>query len=89
METTLSKWGNSSAVRVPAEVCDQLGISLGDRAQIGVDAEHSVLVLRFDLPRRRYGRTRKMTMEEFASGWDGGRVGQEWSGPDAGAEVVS
>ena len=29
-----------------------------------------------------------MTMEEFAAGWEGPRVGKEWGGSDVGAEVV-
>lgn len=80
METTLSKWGNSKAVRVPVEACDELGLSLGDRAEVTVDAEHE---------ERAYARTRRMTMEEFAAGWDGGKVGAEWSGRDVGTEVVA
>ena len=88
METTLSKWGNSKAVRVPVEACDELGLSLGDRAEVTVDAEHGVLVLKFERSKRAYARTRRMTMEEFAAGWDGGKVGAEWSGCNTGAEVV-
>ena len=29
-----------------------------------------------------------MTMEEFAAGWEGTKVGKEWGGSDVGAEVV-
>ena len=68
METTLSKWGNSKAVRVPVEACDELGLSLGDRAEVTVDAEHGVLVLKFERSKRAYARTRRMTMEEFLTG---------------------
>ena len=89
METTLCKWGNSSAVRVPAEVCDELGISLGDHASIEVDPERATLVLRFERSGRRYARTRRMSMEEFAADRDGTRVGTEWGGPDVGSEAVS
>jgi hypothetical protein len=55
---------------------------------MAVDPATSSLTLTFQKPRRRYARTRKMTMEEFAAGWEGGKVGAEWGGPDVGAEVV-
>ncbi len=29
-----------------------------------------------------------MTMEEFAQGWSGEKVGEEWGGDDLGHEVV-
>ena len=88
MEATLVKWGNSQGVRIPSQVCADLGVRPGSVAKVEVDVAHSSLTLTFEKPRRRYARTRRMTMEEFAEGWDGGKVGQEWGGPDVGAEVV-
>ena len=46
-----------------------------------VDFACSSLTLTFKTPRRYYARNRKMTMEEFAIGWNGNQVGQELSGP--------
>lgn len=88
METTLGRWGNSNAVRVPAEVCEWLGIRPGSRAEIDVDAKNSALIIRFGRGGKRYSRSKRMSMEEFAAGWDGGKTGEEWGGPDTGAEVV-
>jgi antitoxin component of MazEF toxin-antitoxin module len=88
VETTLAKWGNSQGLRIPREVCSSLGIEVGAKANIGIDVEHSTLVVHFDRPKRKYHRNRKMTMQEFAAGWQGNKVGEEWGGADIGAEVV-
>jgi antitoxin MazE len=41
-----AKWGNSIAVRIPAEVVAKLGISANDEAQIKVTGEHSFEISR-------------------------------------------
>jgi antitoxin MazE len=41
-----SKWGNSLAVRIPAEVVSKLGISPDEEAQIKVTGENSCEVTR-------------------------------------------
>jgi antitoxin MazE len=41
-----AKWGNSIAVRIPAEVVAKLGISPNDDADIRVTGEHSFEVTR-------------------------------------------
>jgi antitoxin MazE len=41
-----SKWGNSLAVRIPAEVVSKLGISPDEEAQIKVTGENSFEVTR-------------------------------------------
>jgi antitoxin MazE len=46
-----SKWGNSIAVRIPADVVAKLGISPDEEAQIRVTGEHSFEVTR-DLRRQ-------------------------------------
>ena len=89
MEATLVKWGNSQGVRIPSQVCGELGVRPGSVATMTVDPARSSLTLTFERPQRRYARNRKMTMEEFAAGWDGGKVGHEWGGPDVGNEVVA
>ncbi len=89
MQATLVKWGNSQGLRVPVEACEALGVSVGACADMQVDPATSTLTIRFEQPERHYARHRKMSLEEFASGWTGGRVGEEWGGPDVGAEVVA
>jgi antitoxin MazE len=39
-----AKWGNSIAIRIPAEVVAKLGISADDEAEICVNGEHSFQV---------------------------------------------
>lgn len=88
MKAILSKWDSCRAVRIPSEVCAQLGIDAGSVADLSFDAETGVVTLAFEKPERRYGRSRKMTLREFAAGWSGDKVGEEWGGADLGAEVV-
>ena len=88
MQATLTKWGNSQGLRIPVEACEALGIGVGTRAEMQVDPATSTITLHFERPQRRYARHRKMTLEEFAGNWTGGKVGQEWGGSDVGAEVV-
>ena len=90
---TLSKWGNSNGVRIPAEVLSELGVSTGDVAVLEHDALSRRVTLTFgpreDDGSRTYRRHRKMSLEEFADGWTGGRADtNEWGGGDVDAEVV-
>lgn len=41
-----ARWGNSIAIRIPAEVVAKLGISPDEEAQIKVSGEHSFEVTR-------------------------------------------
>jgi antitoxin MazE len=41
-----AKWGNSLAVRIPADVVAKLGLSPDEEAQIRVTGEHSFEVIR-------------------------------------------
>ena len=88
MDAMLSKWGNSKALRLPSEVCGRLGVDVGSIAQVTVDDAARSVTFSFNQSRQKYARTKRMTMEEFADGWHGGAVGEEWGGSDVGAEVV-
>jgi antitoxin ChpS len=44
MELSIQKWGNSAAVRLPALLLNQLGVTLGDK--LSADMEATGLVLR-------------------------------------------
>lgn len=86
---TLSKWGNSQGVRIPKSVCSRLGAEVGDPVELKVDEAKGQVIVAFEFDRREYQRNRKVSMEELCAGWDGGKVGEEWGGPDVGAEVVA
>lgn len=85
---TLGKWRNSHALTVPSDICNALGLVPGAKADVECDLGSCCVVYRFEKPGRRYSRSRKMTMEEFAAGWSGPKAGEEWCGSDLGAEVV-
>jgi antitoxin MazE len=53
MNTTVQKWGNSLAVRIPQAVARQIGIEDGDTIQMAVEA--NALVLRPARPIYRLG----------------------------------
>lgn len=83
---TLSKWGNGQGLRIPKVVCEQLGITTGDNVSYSVTTDGSLLIT--PLEGRHYRRRRIVTIEELSEGWTGERVGEEWGGPDVGAEIV-
>lgn len=43
-ETTLSKWGNSLAVRIPQAIAAQAGLAAGDSVALAVDATRGIVV---------------------------------------------
>jgi antitoxin MazE len=59
----LAKWGNSLAVRIPAEVVAKLGIAPNDEVEIKVTGEHSFEVAR---DRRRLDAIEKLRSMRFA-----------------------
>ena len=71
MNATLTKWGNSQGFRVPKEACDLLGVDLGARAKMVVDSANSQLLIRFEQPKRKFQRTRKVSIDELFEGFDG------------------
>jgi antitoxin MazE len=71
MNTTLTKWGNSQGFRVPREACDLLGVGLGAKAKMVVDSANSQLLLTFEQPKRKFRRTRRVSIDELFEGYDG------------------
>jgi antitoxin MazE len=51
METAVSRWGNSLAVRIPQAIAKQAGLSEGDKLALAIDPDGGI-VLRST--RRRY-----------------------------------
>ena len=88
MQTTVAKWGNSQGLRIPREICNSLGIEAGTKADIDIDLTNSCLIVKFDKPKSRYSRNRKVSMAELTKDWNGEKAGEEWGGDDVGAEVV-
>ena len=91
MKTTLVKWGNSQAVRIPKEACEQLDLVVGATGTMSLDIDSHRIIITFEElhPRPKYRRKSHATLEELAQGWAGERVGEEWGGPDVGNEEVA
>ena len=85
---TIGKWGNSQALTIPSNICNAMGLSVGRKANVDYDLKNNCVIYQFDQSSKKYSRSKKMTMEEFAAGWQGAKIGTEWGGYDVGAEVV-
>ena len=56
---TVSKWGNSLAIRIPSEVAEELGFSEGD--EVKVQSQHGKLVAEKELTlEEMFARVRKL-----------------------------
>lgn len=67
MEAKLKKWGNSQGVLIPKQLCEYLGIAVGDRLEI--EEEQEGIMMR--PAKKRFTRSRKLTATELFSQWDG------------------
>ena len=85
---TLGKWGNSQALTVPSVICSEMGLVPGEKAEVEYDLATNSVTYRFNSEAKKYSRSKKMTIEEFAGGWTGEKVGREWGGCDIASEVV-
>ena len=84
MRLQLSRWGNSTGLRVPSGILDQLGLRPG--AQLDLTVADGVIELR---PVRRTSRDLllEMAAEARRLGPDAEPDTMEW-GPDRGTEIV-
>ena len=61
MIISLSKWGNSQAVRLPRDILKEAGISLNDNFEVIIEDRQITLKATDKLP----------TLEELLKDWDG------------------
>ena len=80
---TISKWGNSSAIRLPKAVMDELGLKQGESIELSVKDGKGLI---------EPARPKKITLEWIISEME--RLGPEnepefveW-GPDRGSEII-
>ncbi len=59
----ISKWGNSLAIRIPAEVVEKLGLTPNEEAVVNVTGENSFEVVRDCRRQEAMERLRKMRVE--------------------------
>lgn len=54
MELQIAKWGNSLALRIPAEFIRQMGLSEGAHVQVNIAPDGSLIIHRESLDRRKF-----------------------------------
>ncbi|MCL2503763.1 MAG: AbrB/MazE/SpoVT family DNA-binding domain-containing protein [Coriobacteriia bacterium] len=85
--TTLTRWGNSQGIRLPAQVCRQLGLAAGDKLQLSILDSGGLVI---SASKKKYARSSPgVTIDDLFRGYKGGfrPDGESW-GSDLGAEVV-
>ena len=77
MNTTICKWGNSNAVRLPKALTDALNLRENDAIQINI--EGNAIVIR---------KPRPASLRELFEGYNGDFMSKEWdTGTPVGREV--
>ena len=71
METTVQKWGNSHAIRIPKPILDLLFLKENDKVELKADAK-SIVVTKANRKRRA-----KTSLEERFEGYHGSYVCSE------------
>ena len=81
MQTTIQKWGNSQAIRLPKAILEIAGVKENEKVQIL--AEENQIIIRKCEKKRRH-----KTLAERLEGFDGDYTGSEWdTGAPVGKEV--
>jgi antitoxin MazE len=82
MITSVQKWGNSQAVRLPKSILESLFIKENDAVEITAEQD-AIVIKKAARPRRA-----KKSLDERFAGYDGGFICSEYDwGEPAGKEV--
>ncbi|MCR9121947.1 MAG: AbrB/MazE/SpoVT family DNA-binding domain-containing protein [Phyllobacteriaceae bacterium] len=81
----ISKWGNSSAIRLPKAVLEQLGLKAGDAVTVAVEGEKAILTP--DRSPYRAPPLEELIAEMDRMGWENEPETVDW-GPDVGSEII-
>jgi antitoxin MazE len=80
MQSTIQKWGNSQAVRLPKAMLEIARLAENERVQILAEPDKIII--------KKAGERKHRTLSERLEGFDGGHAGQEWdAGSPAGREA--
>ena len=83
MRTTIARWGNSTALRLPKAIVDELNLKPGQQVEVIVEGSEARLK-----PVRRSRRLLEELMAEADRiGWENEPPLIDW-GPDVGAEII-
>ena len=90
--TKLCPWGTSQGIRIPKDVCEEIGIATGDKLDVTVRRNAdgaSILIKSADAKHRRFATVPRISLNALFADYQGSYSGEEldW-GDDVGAEVV-
>lgn len=80
-KTTVGKWGNATAIRIPQALCSELGIEPGDEVTLRSSKSGRQIIIE--------AAPKKHTLEARLANWEGGRyqtTEYDWGEP-AGKEL--
>ena len=52
VSSTISKWGNSKAIRLPIEILEQANISVNDKMYFSVDENERIILTKIPSPKK-------------------------------------
>ena len=52
ISSTISKWGNSKAIRLPLEILEQANISVNDKMYLNVDENERIILTKIPSPKK-------------------------------------
>jgi antitoxin MazE len=83
MRTTIARWGNSTAVRLPKAIVDELHLKPGQQVEVVVEGSEA----RLKPVRESRAFLEELMAEADRIGWENAPATIEW-GPDVGSEVL-
>jgi antitoxin MazE len=83
MRTTIARWGNSTALRLPKTIVEELNLKPGQQVEVTVEGGEA---------RLKPVRAARVTLEELMAeadriGWENAPETIDW-GPDVGSEII-
>ena len=74
MATTLVKWGNSDAIRIPKELLQKAGLKRGDKVELEVNAAGLLQIIPAKDAHRRVIPSRKISADDLFRAYAAGRL---------------
>jgi antitoxin MazE len=83
MRTTIARWGNSTALRLPKAIVEELRLTPGQQVEVTVEGGEA----RFRPVRKAWVTLNELMAEADRIGWENAPETVEW-GPDIGSEII-
>jgi antitoxin MazE len=84
MRTTIARWGNSTALRLPKAIVEELNLKPGQQVEVIIEGGEARLK---PVPRRGRDALAELMTECDRIGWENEPATIDW-GPDVGSEVL-